>query len=224
MKLIHIRPKIYLLDESGDFPDPNEQDFGDLVAVGGELSPDRILKAFRLGAFAWYIERGAPHWYSPRIRMILEPSRFHISKSLARTIKSGRYEIRRDYAFKNVMLSCAKIERKREMGTWIKQAFIDAYCELHKLGFARSVESYKDGELVGGLYGIQIGRVFSGESMFAFAPDSSKTALAHLCSVQPFGAVDMIDCQTPSDHLASLGGVNISRKEYLARLKEALLC
>ncbi|MDR2152412.1 MAG: leucyl/phenylalanyl-tRNA--protein transferase [Helicobacteraceae bacterium] len=221
MILIRKRPPLYLIGISEPFPSLDE-DFDDLIAIGGDLSVDRMLGAYKMGLFPWFIEYRMPHWYSPRIRMILEPSKFRLSKSLARTIRSDRFEIRTDCAFEQTIVSCANIKRKREKDTWITSDFVKGYCELHELGYARSVESWQNGELVGGLYGLQIGRVFFGESMFASKPDASKAALAFLSRNQPFGEIDMIDCQVPSAHLASLGGVEISRENYLKRLKYAI--
>jgi leucyl/phenylalanyl-tRNA--protein transferase len=217
--LVHKNPPLYIIGVSEPFPNLDAEDFDDLVAIGGDLSTDRILNAYKIGLFPWFIECRMPHWYSPRVRMILEPSKFRLSKSLARTIKNNRFEIKTDYAFEQTIEACANIKRKREKGTWITGDFIKSYRDLHKLGYARSVESWQNGELVGGLYGLQIGRVFFGESMFAFKPDASKAALAFLSKNTPFGEIDMIDCQIPSAHLASLGGVEISREAYLKRLK-----
>ncbi|MDR1451722.1 MAG: leucyl/phenylalanyl-tRNA--protein transferase [Helicobacteraceae bacterium] len=215
-------PPLYLIGATEPFPDPIGENFDDLIAIGGDLAVDRVLDAYRSGLFPWFIEYHMPHWYSPRIRMILEPSMFRASKSLTRAINGGRFIIKTDCAFRQTMIACATIERKREKETWISGEFIESYCELHRLGYAHSVESWLNGELVGGLYGLQIGRAFFGESMFAFKPDASKVALAFLSKQQPFGAIEMIDCQVASAHLASLGGVEISREGYLRRLSQTI--
>jgi leucyl/phenylalanyl-tRNA--protein transferase len=220
--LVRKNPPLYLIGVAEPFPGLNSENFDDLIAIGGDLSVDRILNAYTTGLFPWFIEYRMPHWFSPRIRMILEPSKFRASKSLRRTIKSGRFEVRTDGSFKQTMSACAKIKRKREKDTWITGEFIESYCELHRLGYAHSMESWQNGELVGGLYGLQIGRAFFGESMFAYKSDASKVALAFLSREQPFGAIDMIDCQVPSAHLASLGGVEISREDYLKRLAQSV--
>ncbi|MDR2639463.1 MAG: leucyl/phenylalanyl-tRNA--protein transferase [Helicobacteraceae bacterium] len=216
------RPPLYLIGVAEPFPDVSGENFDDLVAIGGDLSVERILNAYSIGLFPWFVAYRMPHWYSPRTRMILEPSNFRASKSLTRTINGGRFEIKTDCAFKETMIACAKIKRKREKDTWITSEFIESYCELHKLGHTHSVEAWQDGELAGGLYGLQIGRVFFGESMFAYKSDASKVALAFLSREQPFGKIDMIDCQVSSSHLASLGGVEISREAYLKRLSRTL--
>ncbi|MDR3162805.1 MAG: leucyl/phenylalanyl-tRNA--protein transferase [Helicobacteraceae bacterium] len=222
MRLISKSPNIFLLDREIKFPDPNSGDFDDLVAVGGDLSAKRLLLAYKSGLFPWFIERSMPYWFCPDPRLILYPSRLRISKSLAKTIRNGRFEIAVDQDFETVMRRCAA-PRKKEKRTWITEEFIDAYRELFKLGAAHSVECYRNGELCGGLYGVSIGRVFFGESMFAALPDASKNALCYMTREMPFGAIDFIDCQTPSNHLLSLGAEEISRSDFLKLLKKSVV-
>jgi leucyl/phenylalanyl-tRNA--protein transferase len=217
VKLIRLEPDVYLLDRSIVFPDLNAGSFGDLICVGGDLSAERLLMAYKSGIFPWYIEDSMPYWFSPQVRMILFPDRFHISKSLAKTIRNGGFEARFDSDFEGVMRACSK-PRKYESSTWIDEEFINGYSELFKLGYAHSIEVLHSGVLVGGLYYVAIAGVCFGESMFAFRRDASKVALKALCDL-PF---DFIDCQVPSKHLASLGGEEIAREEYLALLRRSL--
>ncbi|MDR0746734.1 MAG: leucyl/phenylalanyl-tRNA--protein transferase [Helicobacteraceae bacterium] len=222
MRLINSSPDIFLLGAKVEFPDPNSGDFDDLIAIGGDLSAKRLLLAYKSGIFPWFIERSLPYWFCPNPRSILYPSRLHISKSLAKTIRKRRFEIAVDRDFEAVMRRCAA-PRKNAKRTWITGEFIDAYLELFELGAAHSVECYSDGGLCGGLYGVSIGRVFFGESMFAALPDASKSALCYLAREMPFGAIDFIDCQIPSDHLLSLGAEEISRSDFLELLKKSVV-
>jgi leucyl/phenylalanyl-tRNA--protein transferase len=192
-----------------------------LLAAGGDLSPERLLAAYAQGIFPWYAEGEPILWWSPAPRMVLFPDHLKISRSLAKTLKNTRYEIRVDSAFRQVMQACSA-PRATQSGTWIVPEMIDAYCRLHALGYAHSCETWIDGRLAGGLYGVSIGCMFYGESMFARERDASKLAFAHL--VRHLGAqgVGMIDCQMYTPHLASLGAALIPRAEFLATLKEQL--
>lgn len=185
-----------------------------LLAGGGDLSPERLLDAYRHGIFPWY-SRGEPIlWWSPDPRMVLFPAELKISRSLGRRLRRGEFEVRLDTAFPQVMRACAQ-PRGDSAGTWITREMQAAYGRLHELGFAHSVESWWEGELVGGLYGVAIGRMFYGESMFAWRSDASKVALAHLVrQVESLGYA-MIDCQMSTPHLASLGAREIARKVFL---------
>lgn len=195
------------------------EDMGGLLAVGGDLLPDRLLEAYRRGIFPWGTIEGQPLWYSPDPRMVLFPAEFRLRPSLRKILRSGRFAVRFDSAFAAVIGGCSETPRPGQDGTWISPEMIDAYCRLHELGWAHSVESYVDDELVGGLYGLAIGRMFYGESMFSRRSDASKVAFAYLVRHLLAHQFGMIDCQMHTDHLASLGGREIPRQEFLARLQ-----
>lgn len=193
-------------------------DMGGLLAVGGDLLPDRILDAYRRGIFPWGTVDGQPLWYSPDPRMVLFPDEFRLTRSLRKTLRAGTFEVRFDSDFPGVMAACASTPRDGQDGTWITPEMLHAYTRLHELGWAHSVETYADGVLVGGLYGMAIGRMFYGESMFSRRSDASKVAFAHLIEFLVTHQFGMIDCQMYLDHLASLGGREIPRAEFLVRL------
>ena len=198
------------------------EDMGGLLAVGADLSPARILDAYSHGIFPWGTVESLPLWYSPDPRMVLFPDELRISRTLRRTLRRGAYEVRLDSDFLGVMRACAGTPRPGQDGTWITPDMIEAYCRLHELGWAHSVETYVDGQLVGGLYGLAIGGMFYGESMFSRQSDVSKIAFAHLVrfiSGQGFG---MIDCQMRTDHLASLGGREIPRRDFADQLRRLI--
>ena len=191
-----------------------------LLCAGGDLSPQRLLEAYRNGIFPWYSPGEPILWWSPNPRMVLVPSELKISRSLRRTLRAGSYQIRLDSDFPAVIRACARTRRKGQAGTWISGEMQAAYGSLHELGFAHSVETWLDDKLIGGLYGLAIGKMFYGESMFSHATDASKIALAHLCrhlEAQGFG---LIDCQMNTPHLASLGAREIARSEFIARLRQ----
>ena len=193
-----------------------------LLAVGGDLSPQRLLQAYRHGVFPWFSEGQPILWWSTDPRMVLFTDRFIVSASLKKTLRrisrDSRWEIRFDSAFEQVMRACAA-PRKDSGGTWISEEIVDGYCGLHGLGYAHSSEVWYDGTLVGGAYGVSIGHMFFGESMFARVTDASKIALAHLVAFLKLHGVSMIDCQQETAHLASLGAVPISRKAFIERLR-----
>ena len=191
-----------------------------LLCAGGDLSPQRILSAYSRGIFPWYAKGEPILWWSPDPRMVLHPSEFKISRSLRKTLRHGAYEVRLDSDFPAVIRACAKSRRRGQHGTWITAEMQSAYCTLHELGFAHSVETWVDETLVGGLYGIAIGKMFYGESMFSHATDASKIALAHLARFLDRNGFGLIDCQMNTSHLASLGAREIPRSEFVARLQE----
>jgi leucyl/phenylalanyl-tRNA--protein transferase len=191
-----------------------------LLAAGGDLTPARVLDAYRHGIFPWFNEGDPILWWSPDPRMVLLPEQFKISHSLRKTLRNKRYEIRTDTAFVQVMHACAA--PRNGQGTWIIEEMVAAYTELHRMGIAHSVEVWLQGELVGGLYGIAIGRMFYGESMFSRRSDASKVALAHLCTQLSRWKFGMIDCQMNTSHLASLGAREIPRAEFIQRLQELI--
>ena len=208
------------LGPSTPFPpvESAREDLGGLLAVGGSLAPDRILDAYRQGIFPWGTVDGQPLWYSPNPRMVLFPTEFRLTRSLGRTLRSGRFEVRFDTDFRGVIERCAATPRPGQNGTWITDEMNAAYVRLHELGWTHSVETYIAGELVGGLYGMAIGRMFYGESMFSHRTDASKVAFAHLVRYLVDNQFGMIDCQMYTDHLASLGGREIARSDFRTRL------
>lgn len=197
----------------GALDDPNG-----LLCAGLELSADRVLTAYRQGIFPWYSEGQPVLWWSPDPRMVLRPADFRLHRSLRKTLRNSRYQIRVDSAFEAVMHACAE-PRPEQSGTWISEAIVAAYTALHQRGLAHSVETWVDGELVGGLYGIALGRVFFGESMFMRRTDASKLAFAHLMLQLQRWQFELVDCQQQTAHLASLGAAPIARGEFLRRLR-----
>ncbi len=190
-----------------------------LLAAGGDLSAERLLAAYRLGIFPWYAAGEPILWWSPDPRMVLLPAEIRLSRSLRRTLRHGRYQVRLDTAFDDVVAACAEAPRHGQAGTWITVEMQDAYRRLHRLGHAHSVETWMDGALAGGLYGVALGRVFYGESMFARRTDASKIALAHLCEYLKRLEFGIIDCQMETAHLTSLGARPIPRSDFTALLR-----
>ena len=213
---------IYQLPEEPLFPDPEMAEPDGLLAVGGDLSANRLLLAYSQGIFPWYSEGHPILWWSPNPRMLLFPKDFKRSKSLNRTVQSDKFQIKFDTNFEEVIDHCSKTSRKNQPGTWITEEMKNAYINLHKLGFAHSVETYLDEKLVGGLYGISLGGVFFGESMFHLVTDASKVALWHLVERTMEWDFDFIDVQQDTEHLRSLGAINIDRKKFLILLGESL--
>ncbi len=191
---------------------------GGLLAIGADLSPSRLIDAYCRGIFPWGTLEGQPLWYSPNPRMVLFPDEIRLTRSLRKTLRQGRYEIRLDSDFPGVIARCSETPRRGQDGTWISSDMRLAYIALHELGWAHSVETWVEGELVGGLYGLAIGRVFYGESMFSHRTDASKIAFAHLVRFLSDRKFGMIDCQMHTHHLASLGAREIPLGEFLAQL------
>lgn len=204
------------------FPDPREADPDGLLAVGGDLSPERLLLAYSMGIFPWYSEGQPILWHSPDPRFCLEPAHLHVPRSLARARRKGRLAIRLDTAFERVMRACAERTRPGQRGTWITSDMIRGYVALHERGFAHSAEAWLDGELVGGLYGVSLGRAFFGESMFALVPDASKIAFVTLVEALQTWGFTLIDCQQETEHLARFGATLWPRERFLQALDEAL--
>lgn len=197
------------------FPNPELAEPDGLLAVGGELNLEWLLTAYFYGIFPWYSIDGEPYWYSLDPRMVLMLEDFRYSKSLQRVVRSGKFQVKVDTNFLEVMKRCASADREDQDGTWITDDFIQGYVQLHEEGFAHSFETYLDGELVGGLYGVSIGDVFSGESMFHAVTDASKVAFVALVEWCRRHGFRYIDAQQPTNHLASLGAKPISRKAFL---------
>ena len=204
------------------FPDPSSANKDGLLAVGGDLSVQTLIQAYSKGIFPWYDDASPILWWSPDPRIVLFPDRLNISKSLAQTIKSGRFECRMDTVFEEVIHACSIAIRKGQPGTWITTDMEKAYIDLHHSGYAHSVEIFYKGELAGGLYGISLGGAFFGESMFQLKKDASKVGLHYLVQLLKKWEFDFIDAQVPSDHMKSLGAKEISRDEFLKMLEHSL--
>jgi leucyl/phenylalanyl-tRNA--protein transferase len=208
-------------DQLFPFPSPESWD-DDVVAVGGNLSPGLLISAYAQGIFPWFNEGEDILWWSLDPRFILYPDALKVSRSMKRHIKRGGFSLTLDSDFTAVMEGCGRVSRKDQDGTWISREMIDAYTELHDLGFAHSVEVREGDELVGGLYGLSLGNAFFGESMFARRTNASKTALIALSSYLADRGFAFIDCQQHTDHLGSLGAADVPRERFLEELKEAL--
>lgn len=213
---------VYLLDDSLAFPHPVLAEPNGLLAVGGDLSVPRLLLAYRSGIFPWYSEDNPILWFSPDPRLVLSLSDLHVSRKLNKILKSGRYEVRFDMSFVDVIRNCSEVLRKGQTGTWITKDMVDAYTELHERGYAHSVETYHEGELVGGLYGVAIGRVFFGESMFHLESEASKVALYGLVERLRERDFDFIDSQVPNSHMKAMGGREVGRERFLEMLRESV--
>ena len=208
-----------LNDDDCFFPPADRANADGLLAFGGDLSPERLLTAYTNGIFPWFSDDEPILWWSLDPRLVIRPGEMKVSKSLRRTLKSGRFELRIDTRFREVMQHCAQTPREGQDGTWIVDEMVDAYTHLHELGIAHSFETYLDGEMVGGLYGLAIGKVFFGESMFHAVTDASKVAFYHLHHFLQDNGFLLIDCQQETNHLISLGAYAIPRSAYLAELK-----
>jgi leucyl/phenylalanyl-tRNA---protein transferase len=212
------RPLLILPGSPPHFPDPELSDRDGLVAVGGDLSASRLLAAYDAGIFPWFDEGQPPLWWSPDPRTVVDASSFHVSRSLARTLRRGGFRLSFDQAFERVMRACGE---ERERGTWILPDMVEAYVALHHAGHAHSFEVWVGDELVGGLYGVRRGGFFAGESMFHRATDASKVALVAAVRSLFAAGVTLLDVQFTTPHLASMGTYEISRRDYLARLATA---
>jgi leucyl/phenylalanyl-tRNA--protein transferase len=195
-----------------------------LLAASPDLTAARLVEAYRQGIFPWYSDDQPVLWWSPDPRMVLYTDELRVTRSLRRVVRQQRFEMRADSAFRAVMEACAATPRAGQSGTWITPAIVDAYCELHDAGFAHSVEAWHEGRLVGGLYGVALGRMFFGESMFALRADASKVALVHLVGLLRARGVPMIDCQQETAHLASFGARPIPRLAFAERLAGLVNC
>jgi leucyl/phenylalanyl-tRNA--protein transferase len=213
---------IYRLAAPHRFPDPDEAEGDGLLAVGGDLHPARLLEAYARGIFPWFNEGDPILWWSPPERTLWLPGDFMPSANFRKSLRRAGFEIRVDSAFGAVLRGCSSVPRPGQGGTWIGEEMIAAYTELHRRGYAHSFETWKDGALAGGLYGVSLGAAFFGESMFSLRPDASKAAFAALCERVFGGGFHFIDGQLANPHLARLGARSVPRQEYLARLAAAL--
>lgn len=212
---------VRVLNAEHIFPDPRRSRGDGLVAVGGDLHPSRVLEAYRHGIFPWPVDRMLT-WFSPDPRMVLSPSEVHVSRSLRKVLRDEVFDVTMDRAFDQVIVNCASTPRTHESGTWITDDIIETYGALHDNGYAHSVEVWQNGRLVGGLYGISLGAVFCGESMFHHVTDASKVAFVTLARQLDAWGFDMVDCQLPTPHLASLGARPMRRARFLDRLGDAI--
>lgn len=213
---------VYRLSDDLVFPPAERADKSGLLAVGGDARPERLILAYSQGIFPWP-HRGYPLlWFSPDPRFVLPLDEAYLQRSLRKAIKRAPYAIRFDTAFEEVMEACAAAPRPGQDGTWITPDLIEGYVHLHKLGYAHSIEAYREGELVGGLYGVSLGRAFFGESMFARADDASKIAFATLLAHLVRWGFAFVDCQVHTEHLSRFGATEIPRRAYLGALREAL--
>lgn len=199
------------------FPNPNDANEDGIVAWGGDLNPSRLIRAYQNGIFPWYAKDDPIIWWSTNPRLIMELDDFKLSRSLKKSMKKFHYKF--DSNFIEVMKQCSSVKRENQNGTWIQDEIIEAYSVLHDMDMAHSIESYQDGKLVGGLYGVVVGKVFCGESMFSLVNDASKSAYTMLVKHLKFWGYDFIDCQVPTEHLKSLGAKEVSREYFLDRLK-----
>lgn len=209
---------VYLLTEELLFPPPHLAEDGGLLAVGGDLSEERLLLAYSSGIFPWYSDDEPILWWSPDPRLVLYPNELNVSGSLRKVLRKQVFRVTMDAAFPQIIAACASIRDS----TWIIDDMIRAYCRLHESGYAHSVEVWQDGELAGGLYGVSLGRCFFGESMFSRRSNASKVALYHLVEHVKALHFDLIDCQVTSDHLLRLGAREIPRRQFLAEIKQSL--
>ena len=213
---------VFLLNGSMDFPPPHLATRDGLLAIGGDLSQQRLLAAYQMGIFPWYSEGQPILWWSPDPRLVLRPAAIRVSRRLERTVAKGDFRVTMDRAFDRVIEHCADIPRPRQNGTWIVRGMIDAYQRLHRSGYAHSVEVWRDERLVGGLYGVSLGRCFFGESMFTLESNASKVALVRLARHLHASDFAMIDCQVATTHLERLGARQVPRTRFLRELEDAL--
>ncbi|MDG1824479.1 MAG: leucyl/phenylalanyl-tRNA--protein transferase [Flavobacteriaceae bacterium] len=209
---------MYRLTDALLFPSPEQASAEGIVAVGGDLQPERVMLAYQKGIFPWFESDDFLLWWSPDPRMVLFPDRLKISKSMRTVLRKKQFEVTFNRAFDQVVEACAKVKRFGQNGTWITPGLMEVYSTLHTQGHAHSVEVWEEGSLVGGLYGIDLGTVFCGESMFSKSSNASKVALISLVKELKKNKYELIDCQVPTQHLASMGAEPISRTEFLTFL------
>jgi leucyl/phenylalanyl-tRNA--protein transferase len=213
---------LYRLSRELVFPPPDLASEEGVLAIGGDLAPERLVLAYSQGIFPWPFSRIGLLWFSPDPRYVIEPTKAHLHRSLRKKMRTGAFEVRADTAFAEVIAGCAKTPRRHEQGTWITEDMRTAYQELHEQGIAHSIESWRDDRLAGGLYGVSLGRVFYGESMFALEPDASKVAMGTLLGNLVAWDFALVDCQVHTEHLERFGAVGWPRRKFLVVLQKAL--
>ncbi len=206
--------KIFLPFDEPDFPSPQTAEKDGLLAIGGQLNVKWLLSAYQKGIFPWFSEDNPILWWSPNPRAVMKPSEIKIQKSMRSYLNNNKFILKIDTAFKDVIIACS-LPRQKQTGTWILPEMTDAYTELHYLGYAHSFEAWKNGKLVGGLYGVSLGKMFFGESMFSFEKNASKFAFIKLCEILQKNNFSLIDCQIQTDHLKSLGCKTIARNKFI---------
>jgi len=211
---------IFRLTNRLAFPDPRLSSDEGLLAVGGDLAPERLILAYSLGIFPWYGSGEPLLWWSPDPRCVILPGEVHVSRRLARTLRQERFAVTCNAAFDRVIAACAATREHQGAGTWLVPEMQAAFRRLHALGYAHSVEAWQDGELAGGLYGVVLERFFFGESMFQRVPDASKVVLVKLCRYLAAHRFDLLDCQVPNPHLFRMGAIQLSRAAFLDRLRQ----
>lgn len=213
---------VFALDDTHGFPDPRHANPDGLLAIGGDLHPKRLINAYATGIFPWYDQNSPILWWSPDPRLVLFPDHFRATRSLRQSVRTSGFQFTADGAFSQVIQECSDVPRNRETGTWITPEMIQAYDALHIMGLAHSIEVWKEGTLVGGLYGVSLGRAFFGESMFFKHRDASKAALWMLCQFLASLSFHFIDAQVHTEHLMRMGAIEIPRKSFLVKLDQAL--
>ena len=208
---------MFLLSDELKFPDPAKADREGLLAIGGDLNSERLMLAYRSGIFPWFIHDGVIYWFSPPQRFVLFCSEIKISRSMKRVLKSEKFSVTEDQAFDAVIRSCAQVHKETKGSTWIDDDFISAYNKMHETGRAHSIEVWHEGKLAGGMYGIAVGKIFCGESMFSIENNASKIALIYLCNTKNY---DMIDCQVYTSHMKTMGARFIPREEFLELVRK----
>ncbi|WP_422083207.1 leucyl/phenylalanyl-tRNA--protein transferase [Ulvibacterium sp.] len=211
---------LFFLTERLEFPSVEHANSEGLLAVGGDLSPERLLLAYQNGIFPWFNEDSLILWWSPNPRMVLFPENIKISKSMRKVLNSGRFQLTKNTCFEEVLHQCATVKRANQQGTWITNDMKSAYTELHTRGYAKSYEVWEKGTLVGGLYGVDLGHVFCGESMFSITDNASKFAFIRLAQELASKNYNLIDCQLHTKHLESLGAKEIPRSDFIKLLQE----
>lgn len=210
---------MYVLTKDLIFPSVEEADKMGVLAIGGDLSAERLLLAYQSGIFPWFEDNDPILWWSPNPRMILFLNEFVVSKSMRNIINRNIFKVTFNQDFRNVIINCSKVKRNGQNGTWISDEMVDAYCNLHELGIAKSIEVWQNNELVGGLYGIDLGHIFCGESMFSTVSNASKMAFIALVNYLKENNYKLLDCQVYNEHLESLGCREIARNDFMAILK-----
>ena len=210
---------MFILGNDYKFPPVELANKGGILAIGGDLNPKRLLKAYQNGIFPWFNDGEPIIWYAPDPRMVLKPKEVYISKSMRKVLRDGQFKVTFNRSFEKVINACQTINRKDQFGTWLTDDLKKSLIELHQMDYAKSVEVWQDDDLVGGLYGIDLGDVFCGDSMFSYVSNASKVAFIYLCQYLEESDYKLLDCQIYNEHLASLGAYEIPREQYMRYLR-----